>query len=133
MIDNQPVIMFATILQNALHPKNAQRVTAVAEGKYKELRTVQDADEFLSAHLHEILTNECRAIENEVQAMFASMASQEDVKMFLEAPSAPLAAACLTMNAVYIGKGDRNTFFNFILESDPTKIKDLGQKLFFLT
>ena len=132
MMDD-PCILFATTMQNALQPKNAMRANAVAEGKYKELRTVQDADEFLSGHLHEILTNECRAIENEVQAMFASMASQEDVKMFLEAPTSFLAAACLTMNAVFIGKGDRNTFFNFILESDPTRITDLGKKLYFLT
>jgi hypothetical protein len=39
----------------------------------------------------------------------------------------------LIENQFYIGKGDRTTFFEVVLNSDPTKIKFLAQKLLLVT
>lgn len=57
----------------------------------------------------------------------------EDVKLVLDAPDANYGAAVLTTQPFYIGKGDRNTFLEVVLNSDPKKIKDLGKKLALLT
>jgi len=133
LIANDPVILFAILVQNAMHPKNSNRVDAIAKEEYVVIRTRADADNFLGGLLKKHLQNEMSSIEGEVQAQFQSLASEEDVKLFLEAPDIYYAAAVLTQQPFYIGKGDRNTFFKVVLNSNPKKIKDLGKKLRMLT
>jgi len=50
-----------------------------------------------------------------------------------ESPDVFIAAAALISQSFYIGKGDRNAFFEVILASDPTKIPDLFRKLILST
>lgn len=50
-----------------------------------------------------------------------------------EAPDVFIAAAALITQSFYIGKGDRNAFFEVILSSDPTKVPDLFRKLILST
>lgn len=53
--------------------------------------------------------------------------------MILDAPDAMLGAAVLTQQPFFIGKGDRSTFIDVVLNSDPRTIADLGNKLVLLT
>ncbi len=57
----------------------------------------------------------------------------QDVKLVLEAPSVFEGAAVLIQQNFYIGKGDRTTFIEVVLASDPTKIPDLFRKLKLIT
>ena len=56
-----------------------------------------------------------------------------DVKVLLEAPDVFIAAAALSSQKFYQGKGDRTAFLNMVLEMDPAKIPDLGRKLCLVT
>lgn len=133
MIDNDPVVLFAIIVQNAMHPKNSQRVDAVAQDNYVEIRTRACADKFLGDLLKKHLTNELSGVESEVVAQFKSLDTEEDVKLILEAPDAYYGAAVLTSQPFFIGKGDRTTFLKVVLNSNPKTIKDLGKKIGMLT
>ena len=62
-IDNDNVILFAILVQNAMHPKNSQRVDAVAKEEYVDIMSREQADAFLSSLLHKHLTNELSGIE----------------------------------------------------------------------
>lgn len=53
----------------------------------------------------------------------------EDVKLVLEAPTFYLGAAVLIQQQFFMGKGDRTSFIEVVLNSDPNKIPDLGRKL----
>lgn len=57
----------------------------------------------------------------------------EDVKLVLEAPNVYTAAAVLIKQKFFLGKGDRSSFIEVVLASDPTKIPDLARKLKLLT
>jgi len=61
---NEPEILFATQLQNLLHPKNSHRTTAIKEGKYVEIETVEQARQFISSLLLANLTIELRSAES---------------------------------------------------------------------
>ena len=58
MIENDDTILFAILIQNAKQPKNAQRVAAVKEGAYHEIRTHDEAVEYLSELLRTHMTHE---------------------------------------------------------------------------
>lgn len=49
-----------------MHPKNANRVEAIKAGLYKEIRSLDDANQYLSDLLSLHLRNEVLAIENEI-------------------------------------------------------------------
>ena len=53
----------------------------------------------------------------------------QDIKLVLEAPDVYVAAAVLIQNKFYNGKGDRTQFFKVVLESNPSTIPDLMNKL----
>ena len=57
----------------------------------------------------------------------------QGVKVILDAPDVYSAAAVLISTDFYNGKGDRTNFIDTVLNSDPTKIPDLGGKLELLT
>lgn len=57
----------------------------------------------------------------------------EDVKIVFESPDVFIAASALITQSFYIGKGDRNAFFEVILASDPKTIPDLFRKLMLVT
>lgn len=60
------MIIAAIAIQNAMHPKNANRVEAIKAGLYKEIRSLDDANQYLSDLLSLHLRNEVLAIENEI-------------------------------------------------------------------
>jgi len=43
----------------------------------------------------------------------------QDVKLVLDAPDSFYGAAVLTMTSLFMGKGDRTTFFDTVCNSDP--------------
>ena len=51
----------------------------------------------------------------------------------MDAPDAFIAAAVLTSEQFFMGKGDRTKFFEFVLNSKPTQIPDLGKKIRLIT
>jgi hypothetical protein len=65
MLGQESELVFAVLLQNALHPKNSNRVEAIKGGSYKELKTVEQAREFLASLLHSNLTQELMSVESE--------------------------------------------------------------------
>jgi len=56
-----------------------------------------------------------------------------NVKILLEAPDVYVAAAALNKLNFFIGNGDRNVFFDIVLQTDPATIPDLYQKLMLVT
>ena len=68
-----------------------------------------------------------------MKAQFNSLASTKDIEAIINAPDAFYAAAILTQESFYMGKGDRTTFFKVILNSDPKHIVDLGKKIRLIT
>ena len=66
LFDNEIVLLAAVAIQNALHPKNANRVEAIKGGLYRELRSVEDANNYLSDLLGVNLKSEVLAIESEI-------------------------------------------------------------------
>ena len=57
----------------------------------------------------------------------------EDVKIMLEAPDVYYAALILSKKEFFNGRGDRSSFFEIVLNSDPTTIADLSRKLQLVT
>lgn len=57
----------------------------------------------------------------------------EDIKVVFESPDVYIAASALISQSFFIGKGDRNAFFEVILASDPKTIPDLFRKLMLVT
>ena len=57
----------------------------------------------------------------------------EDIKIIFEAPDVFIAASALITQSFFIGKGDRNAFFDVIQASDPKTIPDLFRKLMLVT
>lgn len=103
-----------------MHPKNANRVEAISVGIYRELRSEKDADEFLASVLTQHLKNEVQAVESEVIKEYESLQRMQDIKIVFESPDVYIASAALIEQRFFIGKGDRNAFFEAILSSDPT-------------
>jgi len=66
MIEQDKVVLYAILCQNALQPKNKQRTEAISSKIYKEITCRADADEFLGTTLREQLKNELRGVESEV-------------------------------------------------------------------
>jgi len=64
------VIGLAVNIQNAMHPKNSQRVDAITGGKYKEILIREDADCYLSEILRVNLQNLLMSVESEVANQF---------------------------------------------------------------
>ena len=64
MLGTDQEIVYAILLQNALHPKNANRVEAIKDGSYVEIRTVEEARKFLSSLLETNLKNELLGIQS---------------------------------------------------------------------
>jgi len=116
-----------------MHPKNANRVEAIKSGIYKDLRSVDDATQFLSQVLTTHLRNEIMTVETEIIKEQESLQRMEDIKIIFESPDVFIAAAALITKSFYIGKGDRNAFFDVILSSDPKTIPDLFRKLMLVT
>lgn len=133
LFDGHTVLIAAISIQNAMHPKNANRVEAIKSGVYKELRTVDDATQFLSNILSTNLRNEIMAIDTEIIREQESLQRMQDIKIVFESPDVFIAAAALISQSFYIGKGDRNAFFEVIIASDPNKIPDLFRKLMLVT
>jgi hypothetical protein len=44
LFDSEVVLIAAIAIQNAMHPKNANRVEAIKGGIYKEMRSLEDAN-----------------------------------------------------------------------------------------
>ena len=66
-------ILFAVLLQNALHPKNSNRVDAIKEGKYIEIETVEQARGYLADLIKTNLGNDLRAAESSVHSAMTSL------------------------------------------------------------
>mmetsp|Transcript_24259 Transcript_24259/g.30074 ORF Transcript_24259/g.30074 Transcript_24259/m.30074 type:complete len:104 (-) Transcript_24259:326-637(-) len=49
--------------------------------------------------------------------------------MIVESPDVYIAAVALKSQDFFLGRGDRTTFFNIILDLDARQIPDLGNKL----
>lgn len=126
-------ILFAVLVQNLLHPKNSQRTDAIKDGKYVEIETVEQAQNFLSSLLRTHLTNKLRAAESSVLSALTSMQASADIEKLVKSPDVYIAACALGDQAFYQGQGNRSTFFDIILKLNPMQIPDLGNKLALIT
>lgn len=61
------------------------------------------------------------------------MHKNTDFEKLIESPDVYVAAVALSKRDFFIGRGDRNTFFELILKLDPRQIPDLGNKLKLVT
>ena len=120
---------FAVVLQNCMHPKNAQRAEAVKAGTYVEVNLNKDAERYLSDVLRVNLQYELQGAVAQVSEYFTKLNQMNDIKVLMEAPDVYIAAAALSTKEFYQGKGDRTAFFQLILDTNPATIPDLGRKL----
>jgi hypothetical protein len=95
LFSGNTLLLAAVTVQNAMHPKNANRVEAIKTGLYKELRTEQDANQFLSSVLSLHLKNEVQSVETEIIREWESLKRMEDIKIVFESPDVFIAAAAL--------------------------------------
>ena len=51
-------ILFAVLLQNAMHPKNSDRTGAIKDGSYIEILTNDDAQRYIGGLVRTYLSNE---------------------------------------------------------------------------
>lgn len=72
MIEEDKVLLFAILVQNAMQPKNKHRTEAITSMTYKELKSKADAEEYLTTLLKTNLENELRGVESDVQNQFKS-------------------------------------------------------------
>ncbi len=91
-------VMFATIMQNTLHPKNSKRTDAIKDGKYVEIETVEQANEFIGSLIRHNLRNELKSAESAVMNAMSSMQSMNDIKKIVESPDVFVAAVALGDN-----------------------------------
>jgi len=75
------------------------------------------------------MTNSLKSAESEVMNAFSKLASMSDLKKLVEAPDVFIAAVALSGKDFYEGRGDRTSFFECILELNPSGIPDLGRKI----
>lgn len=127
--ENNQEIALAVLMQNCIHPKNSQRVQAVKDGTYVEINSAETARNYIKGLLKTHLEHELLAAESQVNAQIAKLRQMHDVKVLLEAPDVFVAAAALSSQKFCHGKGDRTSFFEMVLETDPNTIPDLGRKL----
>ena len=126
-------ILFAVLLQNAMHPKNSDRTGAVKDGSYVEILTKEDARRYIGGLIKTYLGNELNSAQSSVCNALASMQTMADLKKLVEAPDVFIAAVALGEKSFYEGKGDRTSFFKVIQELNPARIPDLGRKLKLVT
>ena len=73
MLLGEPAQIFAIVMQNALHPKNSQRVEAIKAQTYKDLATFDEANAFLAETLSSNLTKDLMSAESFVQGQMAKI------------------------------------------------------------
>ena len=60
---------------------------------------------------------------------YKELQRKAEFKMIIEAPDAYVAAVALSHKSFSTGRGEREQFFNLLLQLDPRQIPDLGNKL----
>ena len=133
VFDGQEEALFATLLQNMMHPKNHNRTEAIKAHNYIEIMSNSQAKEFIEELVRKNLKNELRSTQDSVMQSFADLQKNADLKLILEAPDVYIAAVALSQKGFYNGRGDRTSFFDLILSLDPRTIPDLGNKLLLVT
>ena len=103
-------MVFARLLQNALHPKNNVRVEAIKNGTYKEFKKIEDAREWLIDMLRQNLDLEMKGIESALHAENAKLLANQSCQLTMTAPDGYIAAAVLHQESIFNGKGDRSAF-----------------------
>ena len=126
-------ILFAVLLQNAMHPKNSDRTGAIKDGSYVEIMNLEDARSYIGGLVRTYLGNELNAAQSSVINALSSMQTMADLRKLVEAPDVYIAAVALSEKSFYEGKGDRTSFFKVVMELNPARIPDLGRKLKLVT
>ena len=65
--------LLAICLQNNLHPKNNQRMQAVKDGSYVEIKSIEGAKSYLSSLFAKNLETELKAAQSEILAEFKGL------------------------------------------------------------
>lgn len=73
LIGGDSEVIFAVILQNALHPKNNNRTEAIKSGTYQSITTKDDAHSFINSLISSNFKNELMGIESECKNKLASL------------------------------------------------------------
>ena len=126
-------ILFAVLLQNAQQPKNSDRTSAIKDGSYVEILTKEDALRYIGGMVRTHLGNELNSAKSSVLNALASMQTMADLRKLVAAPDVFIAAVALSEKSFFEGKGDRTSFFNVVMELNPSRIPDLGRKLKLVT
>lgn len=72
---SDPVVSYAMLFQNTLHPSNKNRREAIESGKYKEILTTEDANEFFGSIYKS-------AIELEISAEESRILMENNARLF---------------------------------------------------
>ena len=89
-------ILFAVLLQNAMHPKNSDRTSAIKDGSYVEILTNEDARRYIGGMVRTHLGNELNSAKSAVLNALASMQTMADLRMLVEAPDVFIAAVAMS-------------------------------------
>lgn len=95
LLGGESDIVFAIMLQNVMQPKNSNRTDAIKSNSYKELRTSEDALDFVNSLISQHFKNDLLSVETSCKNQIASLQQMQGVKLILEAPDVYLAAAVL--------------------------------------
>jgi len=73
LYENNKEIVLAIMIQNCLHPKNSQRVQAIKDGTYVEIKSSISARDFLKSLLKKNLEHQLLGAESQVNAQIAKL------------------------------------------------------------
>ena len=79
LIEGKDEIWFALLFQNAMQPKNHHRRDAISSKVYSDIKTVDEANAYLSKIYQTNLKNEFSGRESAFRQQFLSQVSSEQV------------------------------------------------------
>ena len=120
VFDQSKEVVFATILQNQHHIINSNRKDAIRNGKFVTIDSIENANAYICELVRTNLTNELRYAENTIVKAFEVGLKNTDLSKLIESPDVYYAAVALSKREFFIGRGDRNAFFEIILQLDPS-------------
>ncbi len=108
--------LLALLIQNKITPKNSHRTDLIKSGKYNQLRTEDEAIDWLRVQLKEMFNNLYHEYTNDKSALDRLAGVEKKAKVFASTECQEVAAACIYKS--YIGQGDFVQFYDALCKGE---------------
>ena len=127
--EDKIIVILAIVVQNYHHAKNTDRMKAVADGTYVDLKNINDAEKYLGALLSQHLTDKFRKNEKIIVEGYRTNSTSILAEKILTAPNHIYAAVMMKMEGLHVGKGDFHTILEKLQVMKSDEFVDIGNKL----